>query len=336
MDQTGIDLDVGFQPMLLAQILSWKLAQFTRSHISQEGRPGEKDLGLGRLLFNATLQTETLTVLNEGVVAARSDSSWSVFQKNGQLSLQSSSPITQHPTPWYTATMCTPDGNAMNAMTSEAIHTTHCKYTDYSLIFTGESECMLHLPGPCMVWSPHTRIPLVVLQALVLVLPGWNHRMLPPCPMSRCPRLNPLPSASLDPSVERFQALGNVRPRDENLWQTLKKTTDLWAFWVTTWTTSFGKVSGAAHIMTLSVLPSWNGWWHLGFVPQSRSCCKNQVLSLQNNSKTFWNPKHDLPKIEFKPQMLDVPNQFKSTGPNSEVPPSPGQERNNFTKMLKV
>lgn len=327
--------------MLLAQILSWKLAQFTRSHISQEDRPGKKDLGLGRLLFKATLQTETLTIWNEGVVAARSDSSWSVFQQNGQLSLQSSSPITQHPTPWYTATMCTSDGNAMNAMTSEAIHTTHCKYTDYSIIATGSRSACSTFPVLAWFDPPHTRIPLVVLQALVLVLPGWNHRMLPRCPMSRCPPLNPLPSASLDPSVERFQALGNVWPRDENLWQTSKKTTDLWTFWVTTWTTSFGKVSGAAHIMTWSVLPSWNGWWHLGFKILKHHrvghVARTRFWTTRKQQQDFLEPKAWPSKIEFKPQvLLDVPNPFKSTGPNSEVPPSPGQERNNFTKMLKV
>lgn len=139
---------------------------------------------------------------------------------------------------------------------------------------------------PVLAWfGPPThayRIPLVVLQALVLVLPGWNHRMLPPCPMSRCPRLNPLPSASLDPSVERFQALGNVRPRDENLWQTLKNHWPLGVlghnldniFWQSFRCSSHHDIISAPKLewmMTPRIQDTQT--------PQSRSCCKNQVLN---------------------------------------------------------
>ena len=126
--------------------------------------------------------------------------------------------------------MCTSDGNAMNAMTSEAIHTTHCKYTDYSIIVTGSrSACFTFL---VLAWfgPPHTHTFSSTTSSL---------------PNESMPPLNPLPSASLDPSVERFQALGNVWPRDENLWQTLK-TTDLWGFGSQLGQHQ-GKVSGAHH-----------------------------------------------------------------------------------------
>ena len=103
---------------------------------------------------------------------------------------------------------------------------------------------------------PHTRIPLVVLQALVLVLPGWNHRMLPPCPMSRCPRwilyhLHRLTQASsvskpwetYDPGIKTYDKHWKRPLTSGRFGSQLGQ--------------HQGKVSGAAHIMTLSVLPSW-------------------------------------------------------------------------------
>lgn len=132
MDQTGIDLDVGLQPMLLAQILS----------ISR----------LGRLAFKATLQTGTLTILNEGVVTARSNSSWSV-QQNGQLSLfmtrQHHGTLRMPWMPWLQKQYTQPTVNTV-------YHTTHCRYTDYSIIFTeSRSACSTF---PVLPWfgPPHT------------------------------------------------------------------------------------------------------------------------------------------------------------------------------------